>query len=93
MRHDALDLAPLAVDVVGRQDQQRLAAFDDTAFHLLDAWRASCEIAEVDESVKTGFLDSLQQLTAHPLLVLAAVGDEDVVILCGHGRMDVSVPE
>src|SRR5882724_6847961 len=49
--HDAFDLTPFTLDVVGRQDQQRLPAFVYTAFHLFDTRRATREVAKVDEGL------------------------------------------
>ena len=82
LQHDGLDLAPLAFDVCRRQHQQRLAGFGNPAFHLLDAWRARLEIAEVDEGSQSGAFEFLQQFFPDPLSVLAAVGDEHIPLEC-----------
>ena len=79
--HETLELGPFALDVLRRQDEERLAALQDGTFHFLDARRAWREVAEVDAGAQAGLLDALEQLAAHPLLVAAAVGDEDVVVV------------
>ena len=53
-------------------------ASDDPALALLDARCAGSEVAKVDEGSQPRLLDSRQELSANPLLLLAGVGDEDI---------------
>lgn len=78
LNHEVLELAPSAFDVVGRQDEKRLAAFHDAPLHLVNAGRAAREVAEIDERLDPSLLDARQQLAAHPRFVWARVGEKDV---------------
>jgi hypothetical protein len=83
LKHDRFDLGPSALDVLRREDGQRLAALVYAAFHLLDAGRPAGEIAEVDNGPQPGLLDPRKQLAPHPVLVLVAVRDEHVEVELG----------
>ena len=60
LSHDAFKLAPLALDVLRREYQKRLAAREDAAFYFLDARRAAREVAKINERLKSGLLDAPQ---------------------------------
>ncbi len=79
--HNVLDLGPFALDVLRRENDERLAAPHDGTFHFLDAGRAAGEVAEVDAGPQAGLFDAIEQFPSHPLLIAVAVRDEDVVVV------------